>query len=816
MKYKPFLVLTICLLCVSQGYAEHGEHNTQPTHEAADKAVTHEKPKEPEFWKDDAHQKPERSHHNEYDSLKENANTYFNQGINLHNNLQFLEAIPFYKKAIELNPCMLNAWYWMGKSYYQAGMMEQAFSAWRYAITLGEVDENEEISKRIKAYYLKEDVLPTSYENLASLSGSTPDNVCFCNPTGIAADYDGFVYLASYSGRILKLSPTFNLVLQIGTKGKGEQDLWQPYGICVDKNYNIWVTDKALHKVIKFSPQGRFLLSIGHQGDKTGEFSSPEAIAADSKGNIFVADAGNSRIQKFNKDGKFIACIGRLGHGNGGLYHPRAILVDKEDYVWVADSWKKSLFKFDELGEIKEVVPVSENQKPLALTMGNTDTNCFYLTTAEGNIFRFFPTNNKWEKIEIKGKAERKSLYGIAITHYGYLYLSDFNANSVESCIPSLAKQLDINVEIENVDINRFPLVTHQVSVTTRNKTPFVGLKGCNFKVGEDKLVMKPVGIKQIIKDTEHISVSFVVDNCSRMYPFKQRLKKMFAMFSEKMKSGIDEISVLGVNKKESHEIQPFTFSKTKIEKITNDLSFEEEHSDEAVYHGIIDCIDSMLKKNVRKAVVVVTPGQGGSTSGRGSTAGNGEITSLYKRCKCFAMNNSIPIFVVDTRAEGESVLLKEMALATGGKYYILNDYFQGKRLRYDIDQQTHRQVKYLLTYKAEAHNYKWDNSWVRTVIIAGYKDMTGRDMGGYFIPEGKGSDGTYFKMRAEKYSEWKDKQAAEKLEARQAWQERLMKQESGEAAKEKEEAAKKKEAEKPAPKKHSGGGGGSKHGGGH
>ncbi len=181
-------------------------------------------------------------------------------------------------------------------------------------------------------------------------------------------------------------------------------------------------------------------------------------------------------------------------------------------------------------------------------------------------------------------------------------------------------------------------------------------------------------------------------------------------------------------------------------------------------------------------------------------------------------MNNSIPIFVVDFRDEGESVLLKEMALTTGGKYYILNNYFQGNRIRSDIEQLTHRQVKYLLSYKAEAYKYKWDNSWVRTVVMAGYKNMVSRDMNGYFIPEGKGSDGTYFKMRAEKYSEWKSQQEAERLEKQQAWEKRLMKQESGEAAKEKEEAGKKKEEEKPKPKpkpkKAAGHGGG--HGGGH
>jgi len=788
--------LIICLLYIAPVYAEGGEHANEPTHEV----IIHKKVEEPEFLKESSREKhplPEglpKSNHNEYDSLEKNAQLYLNQGINQYNNQKFMGAIPFYKKAIDLSPTMLKAWYWMGKSYYQAGMMEEAFSTWKRAITLGEINKNEEISKKLKAYYLESRELPISYESLAILSGNTIGKICFSGPAGLATDNDGYIYLASYSGQILKLSPTLNLVLRIGG-GK----LQQPYGICVDKNYNIWVTDKALHKVVKFSPEGRFLLEIGHQGYKTGEFSFPKAIAVDSKGNVFVADTGNSRIQKFNKNGKFIACIGRLGHSSNGLYHPRAILVDSKGFIWVADSWKRSLFKFDEQGEVKEVFPVPEAQKPLALTGGNTD--CFYLTTEKGSIFRFFPTTNEWTKIEIKSKEQRKSLCGIAINHYGYLYLSDFNANLVEFCIPSLNKQLNFNVNIERIDISHFPLITHQVSVTTGDKTPLIGLDSCNFKVGENTLVMKPLGVKQIIKDTHHIMISFVLDNCNQMYPFRQRLKRMFVLFSKRMELGIDEVSVLGVNKKEITEIQPDTFSRVKIERVINHLSLEEGHSDEVIYRGVIGCIDTLLKKNTRKAVVVVTHGQ------------NGEVTSLYKQCKYFAMNNSIPIFVVDLRDEGESVLLKEMALSTGGKYYVLNDYFQGSRIRSDIEQLTHRQVKYLLTYKAEAHNYKWEKSWVRTVVMAGYKDMVSRDVNGYFVPEGKGSDGTYFRMRAEKYSEWKAQQEAEKLEKQRAWEERLMKQESGEAAKEKEEAAKEKEEEKPKPKPKPKAGG---HGGGH
>ncbi len=172
MKYNlTIFSLITCLLYITPVYAQHGEHDGEPTHEAASHEK-HEQIKEPEFLKvaplakESSHEKqplPEvlpQSNHKEYDSLDKNAQTYLNSGINLHNNQKFLEAIPFYKKAIDLSPTMLKAWYWMGKSYYHAGMMKEAFSTWNRATTLGEINKNEEISKKLKAYCLENRELP--------------------------------------------------------------------------------------------------------------------------------------------------------------------------------------------------------------------------------------------------------------------------------------------------------------------------------------------------------------------------------------------------------------------------------------------------------------------------------------------------------------------------------------------------------------------------------------------------------------------------------------------------------------------------------
>ena len=59
----------------------------------------------------------------------------------------------------------------------------------------------------------------------------------------------------------------------------------------------------------------------------------------DAAGNIWLADRANHRIQKFDPHGKFILKFGSKGAGPGQLDNPRHVVVDKQlKYFFVADS----------------------------------------------------------------------------------------------------------------------------------------------------------------------------------------------------------------------------------------------------------------------------------------------------------------------------------------------------------------------------------------------------------------------------------------------------------------------------------------------
>ena len=187
------------------------------------------------------------------------------------------------------------------------------------------------------------------------------------SPTGVAVDAQGNVYIADHSGaRVRKVSPGGTISTFAGTGGAGfsgdsglatSARVGTPYGVAVDGNGNVYISDRYNNRVRKVSPGGMITTFAGTGAYGTGSFGdggpatsaqlrNPYGLAVDGKGNVYIADHDHSKVRKVDAGGTITTFAGtgvRGFSGDGGrataaqLISPRGLAVDGRGNVYIAD-----------------------------------------------------------------------------------------------------------------------------------------------------------------------------------------------------------------------------------------------------------------------------------------------------------------------------------------------------------------------------------------------------------------------------------------------------------------------------------------------
>ena len=140
-------------------------------------------------------------------------------------------------------------------------------------------------------------------------------------------------------------------VSAFGEQGSSVGKFNGPWGVAVNTNDEIAVTDQFNNRVQIFSSEGKFLRSFGKKGDNAGELNNLRGIRFHNNGNIFVADSFNHRIQIFSGEGKFVGSFGGKGNVDSQLDIPSGLSVDSEGNIIVADVGKKLIKIFSPDGK---------------------------------------------------------------------------------------------------------------------------------------------------------------------------------------------------------------------------------------------------------------------------------------------------------------------------------------------------------------------------------------------------------------------------------------------------------------------------------
>lgn len=161
--------------------------------------------------------------------------------------------------------------------------------------------------------------------------------------------------------------------------------LSNPYGIAIDTNNNLYISDIEKHKVFKFSPKGDLIGIFGDQGSYIEEFNEPGYLAIDDK-NLYIADTWNHRIQILDLEGHYEDEI------KDNFFGPRGVTVT-DARIYVSDTGNHTIKAFDKSGTPVNSVGkkgqiLFDLEEPTGLTTDNKG-NLYVVDSKNNRIVKF-------------------------------------------------------------------------------------------------------------------------------------------------------------------------------------------------------------------------------------------------------------------------------------------------------------------------------------------------------------------------------------------------------------------------------------------
>jgi sugar lactone lactonase YvrE len=223
---------------------------------------------------------------------------------------------------------------------------------------------------------------PYAFSTLAGVGGGSADGsnaaARFFYPKGGALDLAGNLYFAdSGNHTIRKVTPAgvvSTLAGLAGNAGSGDgasnlARFYNPSGVAVDSNGNVYVADTGNHTIRMISAAGTVTTLAGKAGNPgaadgtnaSARFYHPMRVALDAGGSLYVADTYNHTIRKIHQDprtGNWITSTlagtagvtGSTDGVNALFYNPWDLVVDGNGNVYVADAGNSTIRIINPLG----------------------------------------------------------------------------------------------------------------------------------------------------------------------------------------------------------------------------------------------------------------------------------------------------------------------------------------------------------------------------------------------------------------------------------------------------------------------------------
>ena len=208
------------------------------------------------------------------------------------------------------------------------------------------------------------------------------------------------------------------------------------YGIAVNTEGQIVVTDNFGHCVYVFDNNGNYLRKSRGEGSNTGQFQYPNGISFFNDNEVLIADSGNCRIQRLNiQTGTVVKSFGKRGREKGEFGRPLDVTVDDKERIVVTE-WDnnriqvmskegESIFTFGDKGPEKLLWPTCCIPYQNRFLVSDTGNHCIKAFDQSGTfLYKFGKEGNQ------DGQFNRPR--GLLVDSSNNLLVCDFGNNRVQ------------------------------------------------------------------------------------------------------------------------------------------------------------------------------------------------------------------------------------------------------------------------------------------------------------------------------------------------------------------------------------------------
>jgi sugar lactone lactonase YvrE len=214
-------------------------------------------------------------------------------------------------------------------------------------------------------------------------NGGAATNASLYDPSGVAFDASGNLYIADEGNNRIRKVGTNNIITTVAGNGTGtyagnggaatNASLYDPYGVAFDASGNLYIADEGNNRIRKVGTNGIITTVAGngsaaYAGDggaaTNASLHSPSGVAFDNSGNLFIADWQNNRIRKVDTNNIITTVAGNGGSGysgdggaatNASLLAPWGEAFDAFGNLYIADAGNSRIRKVDTNGIITTV-----------------------------------------------------------------------------------------------------------------------------------------------------------------------------------------------------------------------------------------------------------------------------------------------------------------------------------------------------------------------------------------------------------------------------------------------------------------------------